>query len=108
MIRIVLGAATDAHAARERLDAVARRLRDAGHEVIYLGGGAEPHLLVETAIDEDADLVVVWQEAGATDAHLAEIGRLLGERDAAEIAVRGGDDADALTRWIAEGIAGTS
>ncbi|MGD0073428.1 MAG: cobalamin-dependent protein [Candidatus Binataceae bacterium] len=37
--------------------AVARLLRDAGMEVVYAGRFQTPHSIVQTAIDEDVDLI---------------------------------------------------
>lgn len=53
--RIVVGASGDDAAAR----ATARRLRDAGHEVVFVGGQQSPAHLVRTAIAEDATRIVV-------------------------------------------------
>src|SRR5215211_5814278 len=69
---------------------VARALRDAGMEVIYTGLHQTPEQIVETAIQEDADLVGLSVLSGA---HMTLFGRLLellAERDAADIAVFGG------------------
>jgi methylmalonyl-CoA mutase, C-terminal domain len=69
---------------------VARALRDAGHEVIYTGLHQTPEQIVETAIQEDADLIGLSVLSGA---HMTLFGRLLellGERDAADIRVFGG------------------
>jgi methylmalonyl-CoA mutase C-terminal domain/subunit len=68
---------------------VARALRDAGHEVIYAGPEQAPEQIVETAIQEDADLIGL---SGLSGAHLSLVGRLtelLGERDAGDIVVFG-------------------
>jgi methylmalonyl-CoA mutase C-terminal domain/subunit len=53
--RIVVGAIVDDDAAR----LVARRLRDAGHEVVFVGGGQTPQHLARTAVAEDASRIVV-------------------------------------------------
>lgn len=52
--RIVVGASGDDVAAR----AAARRLRDAGHEVVFVGGQQTAVHLVRTAIAEDATQIV--------------------------------------------------
>ena len=44
---------------------VARALRDAGHEVVYTGLHQTPEQIVETAIQEDADLVGLSVLSGA-------------------------------------------
>lgn len=74
--RIVLGAT----GADETLYAVARMLRDAGHEVVFVGGHQSAEQLVRTALAEDASELVaagdaedlarvdtVRRELGATD-----------------------------------------
>jgi methylmalonyl-CoA mutase C-terminal domain/subunit len=81
---------------------VARALRDAGHEVIYTGLHQTPEQIVETAIQEDADLIGLSVLSGA---HMTQFGRLLellAERDAGDIVVFGGgivpdEDLPALT-----------
>jgi methylmalonyl-CoA mutase C-terminal domain/subunit len=66
---------------------VARALRDAGHEVIYTGLHQSAEQIVETAIQEDADLI------GVTAAHDTDLyERLLAQlsaRDAADIVIFG-------------------
>ena len=42
---------------------LARALRDAGHEVVYTGPGHTPEQIVETAIQEDADLIALADAA---------------------------------------------
>ena len=54
---------------------VARALRDAGHEVIYTGLHQTPEQIVETAIQEDADLIGLSVLSGA---HMTLFRRLLG------------------------------
>jgi methylmalonyl-CoA mutase C-terminal domain/subunit len=81
---------------------VARALRDAGHEVIYTGLHQTPEQIVETAIQEDADLVGLSVLSGAHMTLFARITELLRERDAADIVVFGGgivpdEDVPALT-----------
>jgi methylmalonyl-CoA mutase C-terminal domain/subunit len=69
---------------------VARALRDAGHEVIYTGLHQTPDQIVETAIQEDADLIGLSVLSGA---HMTQFGRLLEaltEREARDIVVFGG------------------
>lgn len=52
-----------------------RALRDAGHEVIYLGPDHSPEQVVATAIQEDADVVglTVEDDADRITALLAEL-----------------------------------
>jgi methylmalonyl-CoA mutase, C-terminal domain len=69
---------------------VARALRDAGHEVIYTGLHQTPEQIVETAIQEDADVIGLSVLSGA---HMTLFKKLLGllqERDAGDIVVIGG------------------
>jgi methylmalonyl-CoA mutase C-terminal domain/subunit len=69
---------------------VARALRDAGHEVIYTGLHQTPEQIVETAIQEDADLVGLSVLSGAHMTLFRKIIALLEERDASDIVVFGG------------------
>src|SRR3954447_12558348 len=68
---------------------VARALRDGGHEVIYAAAQQTPEQIVETAIQEDADLIGL---SVSSRAHLSLLGRLtevLLQRDAGDIVVFG-------------------
>jgi len=81
---------------------VARALRDAGHEVIYTGLHQTPEQIVETAIQEDADLIGLSVLSGAHMTQFRRLIELLGERDASDIVVFGGgivpdEDLPALT-----------
>lgn len=81
---------------------VARALRDAGHEVIYTGLHQTPEQIVETAIQEDADLIGLSVLSGAHMTQFRRLVELLAERDAADIVVFGGgivpeEDLPALT-----------
>jgi methylmalonyl-CoA mutase C-terminal domain/subunit len=69
---------------------VARALRDAGHEVIYTGLHQTPEQIVETAIQEDADLIGLSVLSGAHMTQFRRLIELLDERDAADIVVFGG------------------
>jgi methylmalonyl-CoA mutase, C-terminal domain len=69
---------------------VARALRDAGHEVIYTGLHQTPEQIVETAIQEDADLIGLSVLSGAHMTLFTRLIELLGQRDAADIRVFGG------------------
>ena len=69
---------------------VARALRDAGHEVIYTGLHQTPEQIVETAIQEDADLIGLSVLSGAHMTQFRRVVELLAERDAADIVVFGG------------------
>ncbi len=89
MIRIVVGKpGLDGHDRGAKI--VARALRDAGHEVIYTGLHQTPEQIVETAIQEDADLVGLSVLSGAHMTLFKKLVALLAERDATDIVVFGG------------------
>jgi methylmalonyl-CoA mutase C-terminal domain/subunit len=69
---------------------IARALRDAGHEVIYTGLHQTPEQIVETAIQEDADVIGLSVLSGAHMTLFAKVVDLLRERDASDIVVFGG------------------
>jgi len=69
---------------------VARALRDAGHEVIYTGLHQTPEQIVETAIQEDADLIGLSVLSGAHMSLFRRLTELLAEREADDIVVFGG------------------
>jgi methylmalonyl-CoA mutase, C-terminal domain len=69
---------------------VARALRDAGMEVIYTGLHQTPEQIVETAIQEDADVVGLSVLSGAHMTLFRRVLELLRERGAEDIVVFGG------------------
>ena len=69
---------------------IARALRDAGHEVIYTGLHQTPEQIVETAIQEDADVIGLSVLSGAHMTLFKKLIDLLDERDARDIVVIGG------------------
>jgi methylmalonyl-CoA mutase C-terminal domain/subunit len=69
---------------------VARALRDAGMEVIYTGLHQTPEQIVETAIQEDADVVGLSVLSGAHMTLFRRVIELLKERGAEDIVVFGG------------------
>src|SRR4026209_2797841 len=69
---------------------VARALRYAGHEVIYTGLHQTPEQIVETAIQEDADLIGLSVLSGAHMSLFRRLTDLLRERGAEDIVVFGG------------------
>ncbi len=88
-IRIVVGKpGLDGHDRGAKI--VARALRDAGHEVIYTGLHQTPEQIVETAIQEDADLIGLSVLSGAHMTLFRKLIELLTERDATDIVVFGG------------------
>lgn len=66
---------------------VARALRDAGIEVIYTGLHQTPEMIVETAIQEDADAVGLSVLSGAHMTLFARVIDLLADRGASDIKV---------------------
>ncbi|MGZ4428156.1 MAG: cobalamin B12-binding domain-containing protein [Nocardioidaceae bacterium] len=69
---------------------IARALRDAGHEVVYTGLHQTPEQIVETAIQEDADVIGLSVLSGAHMTLFKKLIDLLDERDARDIVVIGG------------------
>jgi methylmalonyl-CoA mutase C-terminal domain/subunit len=69
---------------------VARALRDAGIEVVYTGLHQTPEQIVETAIQEDADVIGLSVLSGAHMTLFAAVLEKLAERDARDIVVFGG------------------
>ena len=77
---------------------VARALRDAGMEVIYLGLRQSPEAIVDAAIEEDADVIGISLLSGAHMTLIPQVLDLLKERKAGDIRVLAGGiipDADA-------------
>jgi methylmalonyl-CoA mutase C-terminal domain/subunit len=69
---------------------IARALRDAGMEVIYTGLHQTPEQIVETAIQEDADIVGLSVLSGAHMTLFTKVLQLLEQRNASDILVFGG------------------
>jgi methylmalonyl-CoA mutase, C-terminal domain len=69
---------------------VARALRDAGMEVIYTGLHQTPEQIVETALQEDADVIGLSILSGAHMTLFPRVVELLRERDAEDVVVFGG------------------
>ncbi len=69
---------------------VARALRDAGFEVIYTGLHQTPEMIVNTAIQEDVDVVGLSMMSGAHRFLLPRVIKLLREKNAEDIIVLGG------------------
>lgn len=69
---------------------VARALRDAGIEVIYTGLHQTPEMIVETAIQEDADAIGMSVLSGAHMTLFQRVLDILAERGASDIVVFGG------------------
>jgi methylmalonyl-CoA mutase C-terminal domain/subunit len=69
---------------------VARGLRDAGMEVVYTGLHQTPEQIVESAIQEDVDVIGLSILSGAHLTIFPRICELLKNRDAEDIVVIGG------------------
>jgi len=69
---------------------VARTLRDAGMEVIYTGLRQTPEQIVETAIQEDVDVIGLSILSGAHTHLFPKVMKLLKENDIEDIVVIGG------------------
>ena len=69
---------------------IARALRDAGMEVIYSGLHQTPEQIVETAIQEDVDVIGLSVLSGAHLTIFPRIKELLKEQDAEDIILIGG------------------
>lgn len=69
---------------------VARALRDAGFEVIYTGLHQTPEQIVETAIQEDADVIGLSSHSGAHMTLFPKIVEMLREQGSGDIVVFGG------------------
>jgi len=69
---------------------VARALRDAGMEVIYTGLRQTPEQIVETAVQEDVDVIGLSILSGAHNFIFPKVAELLKERGADDILVIGG------------------
>lgn len=69
---------------------VARALRDAGFEVIYTGLHQTPEMIVETAIQEDVDVVGLSILSGAHMTIFPRVITLLKEKGAEDILLIGG------------------
>jgi methylmalonyl-CoA mutase C-terminal domain/subunit len=69
---------------------IANALMDAGMEVIYTGLRQSPEQIVETAIQEDVDVIALSILSGAHDFLFPRIMELLGKRGVADVLVIGG------------------
>ncbi|TAM60645.1 cobalamin B12-binding domain-containing protein [bacterium] len=85
---VVAKAGLDGHDRGAKI--VARALRDAGMEVIYTGLHQTPQEVVETAIQEDADVIGISILSGAHMTIFPKILQLLRSQSAQDIAVVAG------------------
>jgi len=87
---------------------VARALRDAGMEVIYTGLHQTAEMIVETAIQEDVDVVGLSLLSGAHMTLFVDVAKLLKKKGMSDVLVVGGGiipEGD-VPRLKKEGIAG--
>ncbi len=64
---------------------VARALRDAGMEVIYTGLRQSPEMVVQSAVQEDVDVIGLSIHSGAHNYILGRVVELLKEQDSEDI-----------------------
>ena len=69
---------------------VARALRDAGYEVIYTGLRQTPEMVVDAALQEDAQVIGLSLHSGAHMTLIPAVVEELRRRDATDILVFGG------------------
>lgn len=69
---------------------VARALRDAGMEVIYTGLHQTAEMIVETAIQEDVDVIGLSLLSGAHMTLFVDVTKLLNEKGMKDVLVIGG------------------
>ncbi len=82
---------------------LAHALRDAGMEVIYTGLHQTPEMIVNSAIQEDVDLICISILSGAHQRVFPDVLELLKKKNASDIPVMGGgiipdDDIAALKK----------
>ena len=90
---------------------VARALRDAGMEVIYTGLHQTTEMIVETAIQEDVDVIALSLLSGAHMTLFVDVTKLLKDRDMVDVLVVGGgvipkEDIPALKKAGVAGVFG--
>jgi len=69
---------------------VARALRDAGMEVIYTGLHQTTEMIVETAVQEDVDVIALSLLSGAHMTLFVDVTKLLKDRNMVDVLVVGG------------------
>jgi len=69
---------------------VSRALRDAGMEVIYTGLHQTSEMIVETAIQEDVDVIALSLLSGAHMTLFVDVTKLLKDRNMRDVLVLGG------------------
>lgn len=69
---------------------VARALRNAGMEVIYTGLHQTPDMIVETAVQEDVDVIALSLLSGAHMTLFRDVTKLLNDKNMEDVLVVGG------------------
>jgi len=69
---------------------VAAALRDAGMEVIYTGLRQTPEMIVEAALQEDADVIALSVLSGAHMTHFPRVLELMAEKGMEDVLLTGG------------------
>lgn len=69
---------------------VARALRDAGFEVIYTGLRQTPELIVETALQEDVNVIALSILSGSHNTIFPKVIALMKQKDMSEVLLIGG------------------
>ena len=69
---------------------IARSLRDAGMEVIYLGLRQTPEMIVSAAIQEDADVIALSVLSGAHMTIFSKVKKLMDEEGIENVLLTGG------------------
>ncbi len=69
---------------------LARSFRDAGMEVIYLGLRQTPEMIVQAAVQEDADVIALSILSGAHMTIFPEVLRLMREAEIDDVLLTGG------------------
>ena len=82
---------------------LARAFRDAGMEVIYLGLRQTPAMIVNAAVQEDADVIALSILSGAHMTIFRKVNLLLKEQNITDVLITGGgiipqDDMDILEK----------
>ena len=69
---------------------LARAFRDSGMEVIYLGLRQTPQMIVNAALQEDADVIALSILSGAHMTIFSEVKQLMNENNLSDVLLTGG------------------
>ena len=69
---------------------LARAFRDSGMEVIYLGLRQTPEMIVNAALQEDADVIALSILSGAHMTIFSEVKKLMNQNNLADVLLTGG------------------